>query len=153
MYETLLDIHSVLRYVIVLLVLWIIIRSASGRMGKMIYKPSDKRMSTFATIFIDIQLLIGLLLLFVYSPLEENFHHGAKTIMKNDATRYWIIEHPVGMLIAIAFFHIGSSKAKKGLTDKDKFNKTFWFFLIGFIIMMVTIPWPFLPQGRAWFPQ
>ena len=45
----------------------------------------------------------------------------------------------------------GTSKAKKAAIDSKKFGAIATFYLIGLIIMLASIPWPFRNLGGAWF--
>jgi hypothetical protein len=57
------------------------------------------------------------------------------------------------MLIGIALITIGHIKAKKASTDSAKFQSIFIFFLIGLVLIVSRIPWPFMEvgQGKGWF--
>jgi hypothetical protein len=47
------------------------------------------------------------------------------------------------MLIAIIIIHIGRSKSKKANSDLGKHKAAFWYYLIGLILILASIPWPF----------
>ena len=70
--------------------------------------------------------------------------------MKEAASRFYLVEHSVMMIIAIALITIGNAKSKKATVDASKFKLAFWFFLIGLVVMLISIPWP--PRfGAGWF--
>jgi hypothetical protein len=46
---------------------------------------------------------------------------------------------------------MGYSKAKKKAEDSQKFKTTFWYYLIGLVLILVSIPWPFRGLGAGWF--
>ena len=58
------DLHSVLRYVIILLFIYTIFRCVNGMKGKNEFGNADKKAGLFLTIALDIQLLLGLFLYF-----------------------------------------------------------------------------------------
>jgi hypothetical protein len=70
--------------------------------------------------------------------------------MKDPITRFHLVEHFLGMLIAITLISVGYIRAKKQLPEASA-KTIFWFFFIAFVIIMATIPWPFRPYGGAWF--
>ena len=65
-----------------------------------------------------LQLLIGIVLLFI-SPMV-NYGKG---MMKNEALRFYGLEHPLMMLIAVAIVSIGLYRGrKKKYRGKEKLN-------------------------------
>lgn len=142
--------HNFLRWFILIFALWTIIKSMSGMSGGKSFTKSDKRPALFLMITADIQLLLGLIL-YVGKGWFDVLTSGG--FMKLTAQRFWAMEHMVGMLIGIILIHIGYSAIKKDIPDTAKFKKVFWFTLIAFIIILVTIPWPFREAvGRGLFP-
>lgn len=142
--------HNLLRWLVVLFALWTIIKSISGMSGNKSFTNADKRPALLLMITVDIQLLLGLVLYFGkgwFKVLTSGNFMGIA------AQRFWAMEHMVGMLLGIIFIHIGYSATKKNIGDKSKFSRVFWFTLLGFIIILATIPWPFREAvGRGLFP-
>src|ERR1700761_2146102 len=96
-YSFVLQLHSIFRYVVVVLVLLAIIQALLGWLGKRPYQPLNKKINLFAMISAHTQLLIGIVLYF----LSPNVQFNGDT-MKNEITRYYTVEHWVMMIIAIA---------------------------------------------------
>jgi hypothetical protein len=99
-------------------------------------------------------LLIGLYQYFAgdlgFSLIESS---GFAAVMKDDAARFWAVEHIFGMIVAIVLITIGKGVAKKNISDNAKHKRSAWFFLIAFLIIMVTIPWPWRAGiGRPLLP-
>jgi len=155
MHIGLLHLHSLLRWLILLMAIWAIIKMASGRSGGKAFTPADKKPALFFLIFMDLQLLVGLALYFE-GPwgLKNIRNQGFGNVMKDAVSRFFAVEHLVGMLIAVILVHIGYSATKKAATDQQKFNKAFWCFLIALIVILASIPWPFREAlGRGWMPH
>ncbi|HKK74575.1 MAG TPA: hypothetical protein VJ953_05865 [Saprospiraceae bacterium] len=146
MYSMLTHAHSGLRW-LVLLFLVLAIANAAMKMNKpqATFGATDKRLSLFALIFTHIQLIIGLILYFI-SPKVQ---FSAET-MGNTVLRFYTVEHISLMLIAIVLITMGYSKAKRKEGGK-KFKTTFWYYLIGLVLILVSIPWPFRNLGAGWF--
>jgi hypothetical protein len=142
----LIQIHSFLRWIVLLLLLAAIFKSLNGMMSKRAYAPSDNKISLFLLISTHTQLLVGIVLYFI-SPMV--MFTGAA--MKDDQLRFFTMEHSVMMLIAIALITIGRISSKKAATDSAKFKKAFWFFLIALVVIFAAIPWPFMMVHRPWF--
>ena len=102
------------------------------------YEARDFRISLFTLIVSHIQFLIGIILWFVSDYFGEM---SMGEIMKNSAIRNVAVEHPVAMLLAIAFITIGYSKHKKKLTSTKKLKTIAIFYSIALILVLAKIPW------------
>ena len=145
MYTGLLHLHSFLRWVIIVLALIAIYRSYIGMTtaGK-VFSAGDKKTGLFLMIAAHTTLLVGLYL-WVAGPwgLANIRNLGFGDVMKDRVYRFFAIEHLTGMLIAIILITIGRGAAKKKIPDVAKYKRTFWFFLVALVIILVTVPWPF----------
>ena len=61
--------------------------------------------------------------------------------MGNSALRSNAVEHPVAMILAVAFITIGYSKHKKKLTSKAKLKTIAIFYSIALVLFLSRIPW------------
>lgn len=143
MYQGLLALHNALRWVILILIAVAIIKSITGLSSGSKFTNGDKRTGLFLMIAAHITLLIGLYQ-WVVGPwgLKLIQSAGMGAVMKNSVYRFWAIEHITGMLIAIILITIGRGVGKKNIADRVKHRRTFWYYLIAFAIIMVTVPWP-----------
>ena len=146
MYNILLHLHSVNRWIVLIFIVLALLKAFSGWFGKKEYTPSDKKVALFALIFTHIQLLLGFGLYFI-SPLVS-FEEGA---IKNEILRFYTVEHFSMMIIAIALITIGFSLSKRASESITKFKRVAVFYLIGLLIMLSSIPWPFRISGAGWF--
>ena len=154
MYNGLLHLHNLLRWVILLLLVIAIVKAFVGMSGNKPLSNGDKKVSLFLMIFSHIQLLIGLYqwLAGRYGILKNAVPEGV-SVMKDKFFRFYMIEHPVGMLIAIILITIGRGQVKKSISDATKHKKMFWFYMIALIIILATVPWPFREiVARPLFP-
>lgn len=132
MYTFLNSAHSGLRWLVLLSILSALIFSLINIKKSGIEKP-QKMAYLFSLVFCHIQLLIGIVLYFI-SP-KVNFENT----FSNPASRFFTVEHTIGMLLAIALITIGYSKSKKSQRHKT----IFIFYLFAFVIILASIPWPF----------
>ncbi len=100
-------------------------------------------------VFCHLQLIVGVIL-FVMKGYQKNFSQMGAT-MKTPLLRFVTVEHTFLMLLAIILITVGYSTAKRAKDDVVKHKKTFIFYFIGFVLIMVSIPWPFRGFGHDWF--
>jgi hypothetical protein len=153
MEKGLLHLHSLLRWVVLILLLVAIYKSFAAGKTKP-FTQSDNKIGLFLMIACDIMLLLGLYQWFT-GPLGLKMiqEAGMGVVMKDKVARFWAAEHFAGMLIAIILVHIGRAYAKKNIPDVVKHKRTLVFFGLALLIILISIPWPFREGiGRPWFP-
>lgn len=132
--------HSLLRWVILILLIYTLIRSFQGKAGKE---------ARFLTITSHIMLLLGLAQWFLGSwGLKLIQNEGMGEVMKSSAQRFFAIEHTFTMIIAIALITVGGVSVRKGKSNAK------WLYLVALVLILLRIPWPFMEAGiaRGWFP-
>ncbi|PWL24505.1 MAG: cytochrome B [Fluviicola sp. XM-24bin1] len=139
-YGMLVHMHSGLRWVILLLLIYAIINAArSISSGK--YLKKDKMVNLFTMISLHVQLLIGLALYFINARGRVDFSEGW---MSNAMSRFYGLEHIALMIVAIAIITIGRSRAEKKLEGtRNKHRAILMSYTIGLILILLSIPWPF----------
>ncbi|MEJ7769050.1 MAG: hypothetical protein WKF89_14630 [Chitinophagaceae bacterium] len=154
MYKGLLDLHNLLRWVILVLIIIAIIKAYKGSTSRSIFSKGDKTLGLFLMIASHLILLIGLYQWFAGDWGLKNIQNlGMGAVMKNSIYRYWAVEHITGLSIAIILITIGRGFSKKTISDKTKYKKTFWFYLVALAIILITVPWPFRKGiGRPLLP-
>lgn len=136
--------HSGLRWVAIILLLLAIVNAFTAKS----FEKKHKMINLFTMITLHTQLIIGLVQYFITSG-KVKFFDGW---MKEAAFRFYGMEHLMGMLIAIVLITVGYGKSKRGTTDSEKFKPIKLFYLIGFILILASIPWPFRTAlGGSWF--
>ena len=152
LYSILLHVHSAGRWVVLLLILIAIFNSmvAGGRP----FIKSDNTTGLLLTISADLMLLIGLALWYFgpngYQRIQTQ---GMSTVMHDPVARFFAVEHIAAMVIAIIFIHIGKAQAKRKIADNIKHRRTMIWYLLALIIILISIPWPFMQSGsgRGWY--
>jgi len=143
MSSVLLQVHNILRWVILILLCLSILQSFIGWIKHRELREGDTKLWLFTMICAHTTLLIGLILLFFgrYGILSSGLPDGVD-LMKDKFYRFFWIEHPTGMLIATILITLGRGVVKKQITDPLKYKRAFWFFLLALVIILATIPWP-----------
>lgn len=137
----LLHLHNILRWVILLLLL-VTIFQALGR------NAGVKKTSLWLLISSHIMLLVGL-----YQVIAGRFGimkglpEGVE-LMKDKFYRFFWVEHPLMMIVAIILITVARGKAKA-----LNFKATAILLIIALLLILAAVPWPFREVvGRAWFP-
>lgn len=108
MYTFLLMAHSGWRYLVLLALAVAVVKYLIGWLGNGGWAKVDRQIGVVASIVMDIQLLLGLILWAVDAGMG---------LVGANITR--TVEHPVWMLIAVGVMHIGWNRTKKA-ADGDK---------------------------------
>ncbi|MTI39589.1 cytochrome B [Fulvivirga lutimaris] len=146
MYDILRSAHSGLRWLVLAALVIAIVNSFGKTKGGVTFANKDKKKALFALIFTHIQFLIGLVLYFI-SP--KVVFSGAS--MKDDVLRFFLVEHVSLMVLAIILITVGYSKAKRTAMDGKKFKTIMVYYIIGLILILASIPWPFRNLGGSWY--
>jgi cytochrome c biogenesis factor len=100
---------------------------------------------------LDIQMLLGLMLYLAVSPLMPGILSHFGDAMKDPASRFWAVEHISSMMLAVILVHVGRGLARNAATPAAKRTRLLICFGLATILMMVGMPWPGRPGGRALF--
>lgn len=142
MYTGLFHSHSSLRYIVLLLLLAVIVKSAMGFLGNKPFQRADDKLSLSLLIATHVQFLLGLILYF----LSPNVQFNAQT-MKDATSRYWAVEHLVGMLVAVVLITVARATAKRMTEPMAKHKRLATFNALALLIIIGTI----LLSGRTVF--
>lgn len=138
------QLHALLRWVVLILLVSAVLRAFLGMQSKKLFSTSDQKTGLFLMIACDIQLLIGLVL-YIAGPwgIKNIQQLGMSSVMKDSYSRFFAVEHILMMIVAIVLIHIGRAKTKKMGEGAGAHKVSFIYYVIAFIIMMISIPWPF----------
>jgi len=149
----LLHLHNLLRWIILILLLASIYKAFVGWKNKKTFSAGDRKTWLFTLIAAHITLLVGLYqwLWGRYGMLKISSPEGG--IMKSKFYRFFWVEHPTFMILAIIMITLGYGMAKKPLPDEVKYRRALWLFIVALLFILVAVPWPFREGiGRPWFP-
>ncbi|OYQ33956.1 hypothetical protein CHU92_12400 [Flavobacterium cyanobacteriorum] len=141
MYESILGLHSYWAFAVLILLLLAALNAFLGNSSKRAFLKKDRQIALIALIFAHVQLVLGLVLLFVSPKMEAAKQLGMGGLMKNSELRLFVVEHPLTNLIAITFITIGWSKHKRATADSAKFKNIMYMYAIGLLLLLSRIPW------------
>lgn len=149
MYDTGLFIHNILRWVVVILGALAVLRAFIGWFGKQAWIPADRKIGSFFAMSVDIQVLVGLVLYLVFSPLGlkafQNFDMG--TVMGQSEIRFFAVEHAIFMLLAVVFAHLGTILPRKADKPNKKHRLAAIWLGLALLVILLGMPW-----ARPLFP-
>jgi len=123
-------IHSVLRWVVAILGILVIVKFAVGWLGKKPWTQLDTRLSLWFMIGMDVQILIGLVLL-IWSGLA-----GAGFSRER-------FEHAFMMILALAATHVPARW--KGADDAKRFRNSLFAYALAILFIVIGVA--LLPGG------
>lgn len=142
MYELLLGIHNILRWVVLILGILAIVRGFRGWLGKRAWEKGDRMAGVFFSAGLDTQLLLGLILYFFVSPITQGALSDLGAAMRAGGDlRFFAVEHITVMVIAAVLAHIGSASVKKAADDTSKHKRAAIWYAITMLVILVAIPW------------
>lgn len=151
MYSTLLPLHSLVRWMLLVFLMYSTYRAFVGYIQNRAFSRTDNAFRHWTATVSHIQLMIGVIL-YTQSPIVKYFWTDTKAASQNlDVTFYGLI-HIIFMLSAIVVITVGSALAKRQSSSKQKFKTMLVWFSIALIIIFIAIPWAFSPlSGRPNF--
>ncbi|MFB9079907.1 hypothetical protein ACFFLS_08450 [Flavobacterium procerum] len=151
MYQTLLEGHSFIRWLVLVSLLCSIYIAYKGYSQKLPFTKKANLFRHWTATIAHIQLLFGILV-YLQSPIVKYFWRNFKHEVQNLDASFFGIIHIALMLIAIIIITIGSALSKRRKTDAEKFKTMLVWFLIALFIIFIAIPWPFSPlASRPYF--
>ena len=150
MYPLVLVLHSWLRWVTIVAGVGAIATTAADRSVTIRTSRADL-WGLALMIALDVQMLLGLLLYLVLSPITTEAMRDFDAAMKNPALRFFAVDHVALMFAAVILAHVGRVLAKKARTADQKRSRLLICFVLATLAMLFAIPWPGLPSGRPLF--
>jgi hypothetical protein len=151
MYPAILLVHSWLRWVVLLLGVLAIARAIAGAAAHRPWQTADERAGKFFVIALDIQMLLGIVLYFLLSPITRAALSDFGGAMQNAGMRFWSVEHVLGMVVGIVLAHRGQARVRQLAEPVRKHRVAAVFFALALIAILASIPWPGTPNGRPLF--
>ena len=148
MYPYVLGLHNIVRWIVLSCGVWAVFVSWRGWLGRRQWTPAEARATRVFVIALDVQFLIGLMLFAVFSPLTRQAFLDLGGAMSDAPVRYFLLEHPLIMLMAIAAAHIGAVHVKRAASDAERFQKASLMFGLSLAAIAGFIPWarPLVPS-------
>jgi hypothetical protein len=150
MYTALLIVHSWLRWAVILSGLAVLGASATGMTRRRAWQRGDDLRVRVFTTSLDVQFLIGIVLYGLLSPVTYSGFADMGAAMRDPILRFYTVEHTFGMVASLALAHIGRARVRKA-AEAARHRTVLIFFGMSIAVILLSIPWPGTPGGRALF--
>ncbi|WP_028786685.1 hypothetical protein [Terrimonas ferruginea] len=144
MYQTLIFLHSILRWLVLLSLVIAVCRAARGYYRGKMFTAVDNAVRHWTATIGHLQLMAGLVLYF-QSPLVSFFLKNFDTAQHSFDLVFFGMIHSLLMFVAIVVLTLGSALSKRRLADKSKFRTMLLWYAAALLIIFIAIPWPFSP--------
>ena len=151
MYTVTLLAHSYLRWLVLIAATVVVVRSVRGWMGSRPFAAADNKSQVVFMSVMDTQLLLGMLLYFVLSPVTKAFFADPKAGMHDAQVRFFGVEHLALMLLGIVIVHVGRARSKRNPDARARHKTTALTTIVWLVLTLGAIPWPGMAAGRPLF--
>lgn len=141
MYAVVLSIHNIFRWIVFLLGIFIAIRSTLGWFLHREWTTTERKAGSYFTISLDVQLFLGLLLYFFLSPKTGTALQDFSSAMRVIDLRFFALEHPLYMFLAVIFAHLGNVLSKRSAEMSTKFRNAAIWYSLSLLAIILGMPW------------
>jgi|TARA_B110000240_G_scaffold61727_1_gene70277 hypothetical protein len=147
MYSYILIPHIIISILLLLVVLFVLIRSFLGFFSKVNFsKFIDINIPIFAVTLLYLELILGMMLYAIHIN-ELSTLVSQENANSYFSARFWAVEHTILMMFAIVFGHLGLVYAKNLEEDKEKFQKNFLYFGLSFLLIVFSVGMNMIRNG------
>tara|TARA_B110000211_G_C13915028_1_gene480101 strand:+ start:295 stop:738 length:444 start_codon:yes stop_codon:yes gene_type:complete len=147
MYSYILIPHIIISILLLLVVLFVLIRSFLGFFSKVNFsKFIDINIPIFAVSLLYLELILGMMLYAIHIN-ELSTLVSQENANSYFSARFWAVEHTILMMFAIVFGHLGLVYAKNLEEEKAKFQKNFLYFGLSFLLIIFSVGMNMIRNG------
>jgi hypothetical protein len=150
MYPTVLALHNLTRWLVLIFGLWSLYRLADGWIRRRAWSRADRLSMRYFALIISLQFVLGAVLYLLPGSLVQGALNSADmaVIMKDRILRFFTLEHPLQMLIAIGCSHTANGITRRLGSDRRRFVVGTLMLGLTMLLILAAIPWPLLSHGR-----
>ena len=141
MYITIRELHSIIRWLVLLVLAFALYWSWLGTRRQKIWGKSESRIVAALSGLVDLQLALGLILYFVLSPTTTSMYQNLLTAVQKPGFLLLGLLHPIAMIGSAVLLHQIKPQVLKLDSDQAKFKKMGLLVAIGLVVILLAIPW------------
>lgn len=146
------DLHNLTRWAIVIAGLYALVVNYRGWLGSVPWTVAARRSGLYFSTALHVQLIVAIGL-YLTSPLIETAWQDLGLAMGDSNQRFFSIEHPVQMFLAIIAATVGYSLSKRASSDRRRFGTAAIAYTLAAILIGLAVPWPFSLHPRPLLPK
>ena len=141
MYTISLFLHSYTRWFVLIAVAWALWRAWHGLVTGRDWNRRDRQSGLFLAAITSIQFVLGLIVYGAPGSIARAALLDFASAMSIFELRFFSLEHPLQMIVAITLAHLGSSRSNKATINKLKFRWGAISYTLTAILILSAIPW------------
>ena len=122
MYTITLLLHNYVRWLVLAALVWALVQAWWGWLRSREWTVHDQQAGLILTNLVTLQLILGLVLLVHPVGLARAAWNDVSVAMGVFDLRFFGLEHPLQVFVAIALIHLGYHRSKKGTTPQKKYR-------------------------------
>lgn len=147
MYSYILIPHIIISILLLLVALFVVIRSFLGFFSKVNFsKIQDINVPIFAVSLLYLELILGMILYAIHIN-ELSTLVSQENANSYFSARFWAVEHTILMMFAIIFGHLGLVYAKNLEDNKERFQKNLLYFGLCFLLIIFSVGMNMIRNG------
>jgi uncharacterized membrane protein YqhA len=131
-----LHLHSFWRWVVLVAGLAAIVKALIGWLGQRPFEHLENQLGMIFITVLDVQVLLGLI-----NWIGQGWAALIPQAMNNSALRFFAIEHPLMMLLALVVAHVGRVLSRRGETSLSQHRAAAIFYTLSLLLIISAIPW------------
>jgi hypothetical protein len=148
LYPWVLFVHSWVRWLVLLALVVALARALAGWRAKRPFAARDEAIVRALVGTVDLQFLLGLLLYLFLSPISSAGFRDPGAALWQATLRFFTIEHPFAMILAVAVLHAGRARGRRFGGDPQRHRTLMIATALALALIAGSIPWPGLPYAR-----
>jgi hypothetical protein len=155
MYVATKHLHNLTWWIILLSGIWAVAITWRGMLTGAPWTKRDRLAGLVFSSALATQLLIGLV--FYYASYRNGeavgrYFAGGAVGTERLTAAFFAMMHPTAMITAIILGQVGFSVSKRIRDDRGKFRAAVLCYTAALAIVLISVPWPFMPYGRSLTP-
>lgn len=152
LYSIVLSLHNLNRWLVLLVGLWATGQVIHGWLRQQPWQPRHITLLQAFTRLLDLQFLLGLALYLLPGGLIQGAIQNIAwaVIIKERLLRFFTLEHPLQMIIAIILANITFAIARRLSNEQRRYRRTALLLVVTMLLILLAIPWPGFYYGRPW---
>lgn len=144
-YQIVLFLHSYNRWLVMAVMFYALFRAWHGLLSKRAWTNTDNITALAFTWLVTLQFVLGLILYLFPNGLAQTalqvMSQDFGAAMKTRDLRFFGMEHPLQMVIALIIAHLGGARSRKTHPSANQFRWAVICFTLAALLIFSGIPW------------